>query len=113
VSPFSSPPLLASSPYCIGGIPETGSSTAPCGAAGSTYYLAGTGFGDSKAGSILGPGQWNSDLSILKDTRITEGTSLQFRAEFYNIWNHAQFNPPPGNDVNGAPGTLGFINSTS
>jgi Carboxypeptidase regulatory-like domain/TonB-dependent Receptor Plug Domain len=110
-SPFSPTPLPASSPYCIGGIPQAGSSTAICGSAGSPFFLAGTGFGDSKIGSILGPGQWNWDLSILKDTRITEGTNLQFRAEFYNIWNHAQFAPPAGNDINGA--SFGIVNATS
>jgi hypothetical protein len=42
---------------------------------------------------------------------VTEGTSLQFRAEFYNIWNHPQFNPPAQNVGSGA--TLGVINSSS
>jgi hypothetical protein len=111
-SPFSPLPLLpASSPYCIGGIPQAGSAAAGCGSAGSPFSGAGTGFGNSKIGSILGPGQWNWDLSILKDTRITEGTNLQFRAEFYNIWNHTQFAPPSGNDVNAA--LFGVVNSTS
>ena len=110
-SPFAATPLPASSPYCIGGIPQEGSSTAICGSAGSPFYLAGTGYGNSKVGSILGPGQWNWNLSILKDTKITEGTNLQFRAEFYNVWNHAQFAPPSGNDINGA--SFGVVNSTS
>jgi hypothetical protein len=110
-SPFAPAPLPASSAFCIGGIPQAGSSTATCGSPGSPYYLAGTGFGNSKIGSILGPGQWNWDLSILKDTKITEGTNLQFRAEFYNVWNHAQFAPPAGNDINGA--SFGVINSSS
>lgn len=57
-----------------------------------------TGFGDSAVGSILGPGQHNWNISLIKNTRITEATSLEFRAEFYNVWNHAQFNPPV-NDV--------------
>jgi hypothetical protein len=111
-SPFAAVPLPASSPYCIGGIPQAGSAAATCGSTGSPFYLAGTGFGDSKVGSILGPGQWNWDMSILKDTRITEGTSLQFRAEFYNIWNHTQFAPPAGIDVSTAS-TFGVVNSTS
>jgi hypothetical protein len=42
----------------------------------------------------MGPGQNNWDFSLIKNTKITEGTSLQFRTEFYNIWNHPQYNPP-------------------
>ena len=79
---------------------------------GATFIDAGTGYGNSPVGSITGPGQWNSDLSLIKMTKITEGTALEFRAEFYNIWNHAQFNPPSGNDVD-TPATFGQINSSS
>ena len=48
----------------------------------------------------MGPGQHNWDVSIIKNTKVTEGTSIQFRAEFYNIWNHPQFNPPVNSDNN-------------
>jgi hypothetical protein len=33
----------------------------------------------------------NFDFSIKKDTRLAEDVSLQFRAEFFNIFNHASF----------------------
>jgi hypothetical protein len=33
----------------------------------------------------------------LKDTHITESTMLELRAEFFNIFNHTQFNNPTGN----------------
>jgi outer membrane receptor protein involved in Fe transport len=36
-----------------------------------------------------GPGAWNFDVGIYKTTRITEGFSLQYRAEFFNAFNHA------------------------
>ncbi|MEW6131431.1 MAG: TonB-dependent receptor [Acidobacteriota bacterium] len=36
-----------------------------------------------------GPGFWNVDLGIYKNFRVTEGTTLQFRGEVYNIFNHA------------------------
>jgi len=86
---------------CIGGtIPGA------CAASGG-----GTGFGDSGIGAILGPGQDNWDFSLMKNTRITERLNTQFRAEFYNIWNHAQFNPPFNNF--GALSTLGEITSSS
>ncbi len=86
---------------CIGGTVE-----GDCAASGG-----GTGFGDSGVGAISGPGQNNFDLSILKNTRITERLNTQFRAEFYNIWNHPQFNPPANNF--GSLSTLGEITSSS
>jgi hypothetical protein len=106
-------PLPTDSPYCIGGISNpSGSPTAPCGAVNSTFPGAGTGFGNSIVGSVSGPGQFNWDMAFVKDTKITEGTSLQFRAEFFNIFNHPQFDPPFGNDVS-TPSTFGLITSTS
>jgi hypothetical protein len=59
----------------------------------------GTGFGNSGMGIILGPGQFNFDFSVLKNTRITETTALQFRAEFFNIFNHTQFDNPNPNSI--------------
>ena len=43
-----------------------------------------------------GPGVNNWDFALLKDTAITERINLQFRAELFNIWNHAQFLTPSG-----------------
>jgi TonB-dependent receptor-like protein len=36
----------------------------------------------------------NWDISLLKDTVLTEKTTLQFRTEFFNTWNHPQFGIP-------------------
>src|SRR5262249_45207174 len=36
-------------------------------------------------------------MSNCKDTAVREGMRLQFRAEFFNLFNHAQFNNPGGN----------------
>jgi hypothetical protein len=44
-----------------------------------------------------GPRFNNWDIGLHKDTAIREHTSLQFRAEFFNVFNHAQLNPPVGN----------------
>jgi len=65
-------------------------------------------FGNSGRNPILGPGLNNWDLGLAKLTRLHERVSLQFRAEFFNTFNHAQFNPPAGS-VNGA----GFGSITS
>ncbi len=44
----------------------------------------------------------NVDFSLLKDTRITERTTIQFRSEFFNLFNQHAFGPP-GSSL-GAPG---------
>jgi len=59
----------------------------------------GTGFGNSGMGIILGPGQFNFDFSVLKTTRLFEKQTLQFRAEFFNIFNHTQFDNPNPNSI--------------
>jgi hypothetical protein len=51
----------------------------------------GTGFGTMGQGLILGPGQSNWDMSFEKLIKIRETKNLQFRAEFFNIFNHPQF----------------------
>ncbi|HEV2492195.1 MAG TPA: carboxypeptidase regulatory-like domain-containing protein [Terriglobia bacterium] len=51
--------------------------------------------GNSPRTLCCGPGINNFDFAFLKDTTLTERTSLQFRAEFFNIFNHAQFENPP------------------
>jgi hypothetical protein len=43
-----------------------------------------------------GPGLNNWDTALLKSTRITERIGLDFRAEFFNVFNHAQFRNPVG-----------------
>jgi hypothetical protein len=55
-----------------------------------------------------GPGINNFDLALLKDTNITEGTQMQFRAEAFNVFNHAQFNNPDGNIDDSA---FGYVTS--
>jgi hypothetical protein len=43
-----------------------------------------------------GPGIENFDLGLQKITKIRERTSIQFRAEFFNALNHANFSNPSG-----------------
>lgn len=54
-------------------------------------------FGTSNRRFFHGPGILNTDFALLKDTHITETMAIQLRAEFFNIFNHAQFNNPSGN----------------
>jgi hypothetical protein len=49
-----------------------------------------------------GPGINNFDFALHKDTRISEKARLEFRAEFFNLFNHAQFLAPDGNISDGS-----------
>ena len=53
-------------------------------------------FGNAKRRFFGGPGINNWDLALSKDYRFTETKSLEFRAEFFNVFNHAQFLTPSG-----------------
>jgi hypothetical protein len=53
--------------------------------------------GNANRRFVIGPGFLNTDFGLEKSTRITESTALEFRAEFFNIFNHAQFMNPSGN----------------
>ncbi len=47
--------------------------------------------GDSSRRFFHGPGINNWDFALIKNTRITERSNLQFRAEFFNVFDHTQF----------------------
>ncbi len=50
--------------------------------------------GNAGRNDVYGPGLIDFDFSLVKDTAITERVNLQFRAEFFNIFNRPNFNPP-------------------
>ena len=54
-------------------------------------------FGNATRNSIRGPELFNYDVSVFRSQSITEGTKIEFRAEFYNITNSSQFANPIGN----------------
>jgi hypothetical protein len=47
--------------------------------------------GDSERNSLNNPDFFNLDFSIVKDTKLNEKLSMQFRAEFFDILNHPNF----------------------
>jgi len=51
-------------------------------------------FGNSGANILTGPGISNWDVALEKNAALREALRLQFRAEFFNAWNHAQFKNP-------------------
>jgi hypothetical protein len=74
-------------------------------------------FGDVGRDSLTGPGLSTLDVSLRKNTNLTERLHMQFRAEFFNILNHSNFLTP--NEVvytsatSGISPTAGVITATS
>jgi hypothetical protein len=70
-----------------------------------TFFLPGAfatpalgSFGNSSRQFFHGPGINNFDMGIMKRTAITESTAFEIRAEFFNVFNHTQFNNPNGDN---------------
>jgi hypothetical protein len=54
-------------------------------------------FGTAPRDLVRGPGTWQIDLGADKTFSLTERTQLEFRSEFYNIFNHPQLGQPVAN----------------
>jgi hypothetical protein len=73
----------------------------------------GTAFGNSTSGIVDGPGQFNIDLSLMRNIPISwpkEGCNLQLRGDFFNALNRPQFSNP--NTTYGSA-SFGVISNTS
>jgi len=54
-------------------------------------------YGNSGIGIARGPGNDNWDMALVKSTRVgglRESATLDFRTEFFNMWNHPQYTNP-------------------
>jgi hypothetical protein len=51
-------------------------------------------WGNSGVGVILGPSAWNVDVALSRSFRVTELQRIDFRAEAFNLFNHARFGNP-------------------
>jgi hypothetical protein len=65
---------------------------------------------------VTGPDFVNTDFSLIKQFHVTERVGLNFRAEFFNLFNHAQFFLPGSSltamqDIN-APSSTGKVTQT-
>jgi hypothetical protein len=66
----------------------------------SDFSSAGNGFGQQQRNQFRGPGYFNTDLSLLKSTKVrlfAEGQSFVFGASFFNVLNHPNFDQPVNN----------------
>jgi hypothetical protein len=66
-------------------------------------------FGNVQKGEFRGPGYADWDVSAARDFPFSERTSLQFRAEYFNVLNHTNLGDP-GTTLGGS---FGRITSTT
>jgi Carboxypeptidase regulatory-like domain/TonB dependent receptor len=69
-----------------------------------------TGLGTATVGSERAPSYKNFDMAASKSFPITEGSHLQFRADFFNLFNTVSLGPP---DQSISDTNFGLINSTN
>jgi hypothetical protein len=117
-------PNLVSNPFQVGlggnpacnGVPA---SDIPTKLSGKGYWFNPCAFqappkgelGNASRAPLSGPNFVNTDFSVIKQFTLPwENLGLNFRAEFFNLFNHAQFGLPAAN-IN-APGQFGLISST-
>jgi hypothetical protein len=62
-----------------------------------------------RANAFRGPGFWNLDLRIAKETSVTELVKFEFSADFFNVFNHVSF-ATPSLSLN-SPAAFGVISS--
>ncbi len=67
-------------------------------------------FGDTGKNPLRGPRLFNTDASLVKNTKLTERVNTEFRAEFFNVFNNVNFGLPDQNLGDG-PGAFGTITS--
>jgi len=51
-------------------------------------------FGNTGKNILTGPRYFDSDLALLQNAKLTDSTTLQFRAEFFNAFNNVNFGTP-------------------
>ena len=85
----------------------------------SAYILPVNGtWGNMGRGVLKGPGLADFDMSLFKSTRLTERMNLQFRAEFFNLLNRANFSFPnmtvfSGSSISPSAGLITATTTTS
>ncbi len=65
-------------------------------------------FGNAGKNILRGPRFFSTDVGLLKNNKVTERVSIQFRAEFFNIFNKVNFNGP---NANASSASFGQITS--
>jgi hypothetical protein len=100
--------------------------SAPLSTLSSSGAISGGAVGNLGRDTLVGPSLRQVDLALLKNTQLREGVNLQFRSEFFNVFNHTNFSTPNAITYASAPAlvsgayappsissTAGVITSTS
>ena len=74
---------------------------------GKTVYH----FGSMGRNVVIGPGFNNSDISLIKRTKLSENKLIEFRWEVFDVFNHANFGQP-GRTAQVGSSTFGVISNT-
>jgi hypothetical protein len=69
--------------------------------------------GNAKRRNFYGPGIENFDMTLQKGLRLSDARSLEFRAEAFNVFNHAQFYGPAAVDGQREDPSFGQIESAA
>jgi hypothetical protein len=102
--------------YPLSGVATAGSFGPLLGNPGAFVAPRGLTFGNAGRNSFNNPKRLNFDMSILKNFKIRESSSLEFRAEVFNIFNHTQFrvyDPNIGNTSNNTITCYGGPNNSA
>ena len=102
----------AESPLANGNIPYIHATACTTMVSGCTFYAQPTGFGDLQRNALTGPGFEDVDMSLEKNTAITEKTALVIRMDAFDVLNHVNFGNPTLSATGAATSTFGQISST-
>jgi Carboxypeptidase regulatory-like domain/TonB dependent receptor len=91
-----------------GSCPANASFILPVSVAGTTTIYH---FGSLGRNTIIGPRFNNTDFSVIKNTKLNESVRVQFRAEIFDLFNHANFGQP-GRTAQVGSTTFGVISNT-
>jgi hypothetical protein len=68
-------------------------------------------YGTAGRNLLTGPTLWQADLGIARQFSVTERVGVQFRTEFFNIFNRAQYGQPLSDFS--SSGNFGLVNTTA
>jgi hypothetical protein len=100
------PAYLNMDAFVVGGNCVTAQNTLVACSASTAVAAA---VGNVRRNVFRGPFQQNWDMSFGKTTKLTEKMSMDFRAEFFNIFNHPSFQPPAAGGIGSIQGNTGLV----
>jgi hypothetical protein len=68
--------------------------------------VVGGGYGDAPRNIARGPNLWQTDLGLAKQIPLSERVQLQFRSEFFNLFNRAQYGLPQADSSSSSFGQI-------